>query len=223
MPSKPTRPQNNFWVCFVDDDENERDRFEQTFAPLFHVRVGEDLRECLSQIPRSAPDLWVLDLYYPDDGVTNTEEQRAEMNQRFLALDQHRREFLAYLKAIGQGRDGGLAKLRECKEGGAAPTIMFTRKGTIDDAIACRDNGAVGVLKKPMPTDHIGAIEEAELDNAMEESQSYLAGHFLAAIQDNTHWAKQKGRYLAICSLIVGLIAGKFFDLGWTWLTQLTK
>lgn len=220
MTSESIQPKYNYWICFVDDDEKELARFKKTFDPLFHVRVGENLGQCLSQIPRSAPDLWVLDLYYPQDGVTNTKGQRAEMNQRFAALDQHRREFLAYLQTIGQGRDGGLAKLRECKKGKAAPVIMFTRKGTIDDAIACRDNGAACVLKKPMPADHTGTIKDATLNRAMEESQSYLGGHFLAAIQGNTHLAKHKGSYFSICSLVVGLIVGKFFDLGWTWLTQ---
>ncbi len=54
----------------------------------------------------------IQDFYYPQDGVANTKEQRAEMNQRFAALDQQRREFLAYLQEIGQGRDGGAHILR---------------------------------------------------------------------------------------------------------------
>jgi len=211
-------PKYNYWVCFLDDDEHELERFERVFGPLFHVRVGKDVHECTSALPHGVkPHLWVLDLYYPQDGEADGSKYREEMNRRFAELEQKRREFKAYLQTVGQGPKGGLQKLKECRERDGVPVIMFTRKGTMEDAIASLDSGAAAVLKKPMPESVPATPAEAKqaLDEALEQNKPYLAEHFLSAIRKNSHWVKHKAKYYAAMSFLLGYLATKGLEAVW--------
>ena len=144
--------------------------------------------------------------------ASNNREQLHEMSARFESFDRARREFLEYLYSIGQGREGGLELLSRCREKHSAPVLMFTRKGTIDDAIACLDAEAAGVEKKPMPADALPSDPEARrevLDDALLEASDSLKDRFCTLISQNTHWAKNQALYLAITMFLLGLFVDR--------------
>jgi CheY-like chemotaxis protein len=212
------RGDNRKTICFVDDDRAEVARFEKVFGQEFNV-IAEttytDAVEKLTRAGRRRPHLWVLDLYFPIDGSGSSPHDRLEMLSRFDALDRAKRDFLAYIASIGQGRDGGLALLERCTQERKAPVVMFTRKGTIDDAIACHSAGADEVLKKPMPSrlpDDDSAKARA-LDDALMEAEEQISDRFRDLIARNTHWVKHRARYAAVATFVLGLIADR--ALGW--------
>jgi len=206
-------------VCFIDDDPAELRRFEKAFRDDFNVIVGTtytDAMEKLKEAGRGSPHLWVLDLYFPDPSHSNTPEELHEMSGKFEAFDRSRRVFLKYLHSIKQGRDGGLKLLDRCRENHRVPVVMFTRKGTIDDAIECLSEGAVEVLKKPMPPKLPDDPDERSdaLDNALIEARAFLKDRFTARVIENTHWVKNRARYLAVLTFILGIL----LDRGLVWI-----
>jgi len=73
-------------IAFVDDDERELARFKVALGSYFHVVTGSGYGQCVDKLKKEGknkPDLWVLDLYFPKDGVTNTSAQRDEMNAKY--------------------------------------------------------------------------------------------------------------------------------------------
>jgi CheY-like chemotaxis protein len=197
-------------ICFVDDDPKERARFEEAMASKEQIICVTEsgYPECMAKLTAKGlkhPHLWVLDLYFPEQGVTNTQEERDEMARRYGELEQKVREFRAYLKSIGQGAQGGLDLLKRCRENHRAPVVMFTRKGNLEDALTCLDSGAVAVLKKPMPANLSGSSNDqtVQLNQAMAQQAGYLAGKFMDAIRTNTFWYRHRGK--------VGLVAGGVF------------
>ena len=67
-------------VCFIDDDSNEISRFVSAFGREFDCVTGTSLDACLRSLKEKKlkPDLWILDLYFPEQGVVNTAAQREE-------------------------------------------------------------------------------------------------------------------------------------------------
>jgi len=180
-------------ICFIDDDENELTRFAAAMANRFDVITATTFPDCQRQLQQrnlAKPDLWVLDLYFPERvDIVNTPDQLNTMNSKYFRLHQAVAEFRAFLQGIGQGVAGGLELIRNCKAAGG-PVVMFTRKGMLDDAILCIDNGASAVLKKPMPSswpenDEPEAVREA-LDDAMMENSARLIEHFERHIRPAT-------------------------------------
>ncbi len=141
-------------VCFIDDDPAELSRFKNAMQNHYEVIAGVSYKECQDQLGErklEKPELWVLDLFFPKDGVTNTPEQRSEMNQKYHKLSEDIRRFRSFLERIGQGPSGGLELFDKCKKD-RRPVVFLTRKGTLEDATQCIDKGAERVLKKPMPS-----------------------------------------------------------------------
>jgi hypothetical protein len=91
MLSTRSAPQTRkYSICFVDDDENELNRFKSAFEEEFYVGIGTDLGKAETNLKAVLParrfhfgnprvDLYVLDMYYPT-GTTNTPEQRAKLS-----------------------------------------------------------------------------------------------------------------------------------------------
>jgi len=190
-------------ICFVDDDPNELRRFARAMEPRFDVVTGTGYAACRHELERrnrARPDLWVLDLYFPnDEHGPNSPAELTAMNAKYLKLHQATVEFHEFLNEIGQGVAGGLALIDKCKAAGG-PVIMLTRKGTLEDAILCLDRGAAAVLRKPMPVggahdDDPEAIRQA-LDAAMLDSAPPLIGRLEQIIRANAHWARNRAAYL---------------------------
>lgn len=204
-------------ICFIDDDRNELLRFKKAMMSHHEVITGLNYKECRGQLKKynlKKPDLWVLDLYFPKSGVTNTAEQRSEMNQRYHQLTESIRNFRSYLEEIGQGSSGGLELLEKCKKD-RTPVLFLTRKGTLDDAIQCIDKGAERVLRKPMPSswpEEENMITGA-LDKAMIDGAPNLMDYFEDVISKNSHWNKYKHIYVLFIGALIGVFVSYLFSL----------
>lgn len=201
-------------ICFIDDDPAETNRFEKSMSAKFTCVTGQSYEQCRETLRRERlkPDAWVLDLFFPTPGHTNSQSQLDEMANRYAQLEQRVREFRAYLSSIGQGPEGGFGLLRRCKQDyGSTPVIMFTRKGMLEDAIQCLDQGASAVLKKPMPPG-LGSSPGSkvqQLDDAMSARADYLADHLVEAIRGNTFWVKHKAKFFFLVGAAVSASVNK--------------
>lgn len=206
MTSDTKRNSKGPVVCFIDDDEAELQRFEASMGSEFVCITGQGYEDCKRQLDakKLKPKLWVVDLFFPSPGHTNTDEELATMNDRYAELEAKVQQFRAFLSEIRQGPEGGIELLRTCLRNHPVPVMMFTRKGMLDDAIRCLDEGAMAVLKKPMPaawpTDPYE--QKRSLDKAIFDRRPYLSDKFHEAISANNFWAKHK----TIASFLVGAI-----------------
>jgi len=198
-------------ICFVDDDQNELARFAKAMGGHYELITGTTFAACRRQLEKRnlrKPDLWVLDLYFPERQDTpNTADELNMMNSKFFRLHEAICGFREFVGSIGQGVGGGLALVRECKAVGG-PVIMLTRKGMLDDAILCIDSGASAVLKKPMPArwpddDDPDAVRRA-LDDAMMETAQQLIDRFEETIRASAPAAG--GRWTGV--FLWGIVAG---------------
>ena len=91
---------------------------------------------------------------------------------------------------------------------------MFTRKGSLDDAIQCMDHGATNVLKKPMPAELDGTHDDkqGQLDEAIMAHADYLEEHFRRAIRENTVWHKYKAFIMLVLGALLSQGANKLIS-----------
>ncbi|HUL79534.1 MAG TPA: response regulator [Vicinamibacteria bacterium] len=141
-------------VCFVDDDPEEVRRFRDLLGGRLLVGAGTSLSGALEDLRgqgREQPDAFVLDLYFPESG-TGTVEDRAELTRAWDRFLEAQAEIRKVLERLGQSREGGLALARRIRaEFPGVPFAFFTRKGTLEDAIAALEVGAASIVKKPDP------------------------------------------------------------------------
>jgi CheY-like chemotaxis protein len=209
-------------LCFIDDDPDEVNRFMKAMASQPFVCVAATTHEgCIKKLKdkKLTPDLWVLDLYYPEQGKTNSQDELNEMADEYAKLEQRSRDFRALLRRIGQGTEGGLNLLQRCRppqrglvlpwRNYYAPVVMLTRKGTLDDALTCQDAGAIGVLKKPMPWNLSGTRDERKLlmDDAMVGRAADMAGKFSDAIRRSSFLYKHSGIVSAVGGALFAAVA----------------
>jgi len=141
-------------VCFVDDDPEELRRFRRLLASRFLVGAGSSLDGALADLRaqgRERPDVFALDLYFPE-GEPNTEAERAELGRAWARFLEARAELAAVLARLRQSPAGGLGLARRIGgEFPGVPVAFFTRKGSLEDAIAALEAGAAAIVKKPDP------------------------------------------------------------------------
>ena len=143
-------------VCFVDDDPEEVRRFRRLLANRFVVGAGTSLPAALEDLRaqgRERPDVFALDLDFPE-GEPNTDDERADLARAGVRFLEAKAELTGVLARLRQSPEGGLALARRI--GGEFPGIpvaFFTRKGTLEDAIAALESGADAIVKKPDPDD----------------------------------------------------------------------
>lgn len=182
-------------VLFIDDDQAELDRFNNAFGSEFECVVGTTASICDADLSerKLKPDLCVLDLYFGSEDHPNSPQEIQDMAIKYAELDRVTRDFTAFLETIGQGSEWGLKLLNECQDKYKVPVVMLTRKGTLKDAIECFDNGAMAVLKKPMPNEmpEPEGLKEA-LDESMVQSSKNLADRFHRAIDTNSFRNKHR-------------------------------
>lgn len=206
-------------IAFIDDDQAELDRFEAAMGSTYQVFTALGLAQCQEKLRNQGiahPDLWVLDLFFPREGAMTTPGDRAEMNTRYVCLNKSVQEYRGYLASIGQGPEGGKALLKRCKASGR-PVVMFTRKGALDDAIECREQGAQDVLKKPMPAVKadwpIDANQQKALfDEAMQAAAPQLQDHFNRIINANSFWMRYKPTIYAIVAFVLASALHVIFE-----------
>jgi CheY-like chemotaxis protein len=154
-------------LCFVDDDADEVRRFREQLEGAFLIGAGTSLPDAVERLReqgRTAPDLFVLDLYFPE-GPPNTAEELRELAEAWERLLEAKAAFLGVLGRLRQSSRGGLALAKSVRAAfPGARFSFFTRKGTLEDAIDGLDAGAASIIKKPDPTreERVGAsVSEA--------------------------------------------------------------
>jgi CheY-like chemotaxis protein len=175
-------------VCFVDDDPEEVRRFRENLGRQFVVGAGTTLEEALRDLRRGGrrtPDLFALDLYFPEGGA-NTEAQQEELHAAWQEVQAAQAKFRAVLERLGQSARGGrrLAK-RIRRRYPSSKYIFFTRKATLEEGLEALREGALCVIKKPDPTASEArgrSIGEAE-DSAFRRCARQIARELNEAIR----------------------------------------
>ena len=101
-------------ICFVDDDPEEIRRFRRLLASRFVVGAGTSLPAALEDLRaqgRERPDVFALDLYFPE-GEPNTDDERAELARAWERFLLAKAELAGVLARLRQSPDGGLALAR---------------------------------------------------------------------------------------------------------------
>ena len=168
-------------ICFIDDDPVEVDVFKKVFGEDFSVIASTKLTSVLEQLEstKKRPRLFVLDLYFPQ-GRESSQAERAQMIKLRGKVEDAQRELSKYLFTIGQDKRGGIEMLRSLQEKyPTVPVVFYTRKGTLEDAIYCKAEGADAVLKKPPPEnfDETGNIKQ-QLEEAALRHKDTLTREF---------------------------------------------
>lgn len=212
------RHKKNKIICFIDDDENELERFRKIMENDYNCIIGQSYKDCVAKLENAGlkkPHLWIVDLFFPKEGNQNSLEEIQEMNDRYAKLRKETLDFRNYLNNINQDNEGGLRLLERCKKNYHAPVIMFTRKGTLDDAILCMDKGADAILRKPMPDKWSENRNEQKdaLDQAMLDCKKNLIDKFEEVIERNKWWHRYKAKLTFVVGTVLGYFIEKIIDI----------
>jgi CheY-like chemotaxis protein len=154
-------------ICFIDDDGDfEIPLFKDIFGNDYDIITATDYDDARGQIderPDWAPDLFVLDLYFPE-GAADT-EAIATLKKKPLALPDDsadiRTAYSNYLRAQSrlqgvlsahkQGPDGGLRLAAAvARDFPATPIVFYSRKASFEDVVRClATKGVRWVERKP--------------------------------------------------------------------------
>ncbi|MGA2625171.1 MAG: hypothetical protein ABSF91_15045 [Bacteroidota bacterium] len=213
-------------ICFVDDDPEEIRRFRENLKARYCIGAGTSVSQALEDLKKNGgrrPKLFLFDLYYPTGPLnTKTElEELAHARQEFLKAETKFKEVLCKLR---QSSDGGfrLARIIHKNRIRKIPFAFFTRKGTLEDAIAAYDGGAVSIIKKPDPNQDQNKSGNP-LDMAFSSNLNNISRAIEEALTRSTFWWKYRW---IIVTLIIGLVSGflsSIAALGFhNWITILT-
>jgi hypothetical protein len=218
-------------LCFVDDDENELNRFKVAFEEEFYVGIGTDLGKAETNLRSVLPRRWfnfwgrkaslyVLDMYFPT-GTTNTSEQRAELAEAWGSCCKADRRLKTVLAELHQTFDGGRELAARVKRRGILRKpafVFFTRKGNLEDGILAYEQvKPMAVIKKPDPWDENDMSEEAK-DDALLMSRDTIGKKLQSAIDNATFYYRHKEAVIAslICfatGIPTGILANWAFLL----------
>lgn len=155
-------------VCFIDDADFEIELFTTAFGGTFELVTGHSLTECDRGIDDkwgSPPDLFVLDLYFPQQVVDQNRltELKASppaivpdggdlvlATQNYMALE---KRLMDLLRALGQTPQGGLdlaQSIRESTKFRGVPMVFYSRNPTAEDYVRCmQEEGVLSLIPKP--------------------------------------------------------------------------
>jgi CheY-like chemotaxis protein len=74
--------RKRYAVCFVDDDPDDLRRFKKHFSTSYFIGVGTNFPRALQDLRKThagKPDLFVLDMYFPNR--VNTEVERHALDE----------------------------------------------------------------------------------------------------------------------------------------------
>lgn len=197
-------------LCFIDDDPNELARFKQAVGREFLVGVGTSHDKALEDLKtqgRRHVDLYVLDMYLPNEGI-NTSEELSKLGKAWDAFCTAEDALKTVLAELGQSSAGGRALARQIssrRSFARTPFVFFTRKGTLLDAIeAYEHTGALSVIKKPDPRQPVDEAHRTKAyDDAMIENRDALIRDFESAIHRASLWYKYKAQLPGFVSGVV--------------------
>ena len=154
-------------ICFIDDDMVfEIPLFNDVFGDVYDV-VAEDsydtAKKRIAARGEWAPDLFVLDLYFPSgppddrtveelsESTLTLEDDRGQIRAAYANHLRAKERFDAVLDAWRQGPAGGLEIAnRVVADFPGVPIVFYSRKATFEDAVRClATDGVWGLQKKP--------------------------------------------------------------------------
>ena len=128
--------------------------------------------------------------------------------------------FYSVLSQLRQTPDEGFRLARELRGRFGQPIVLFTRKGTLDNAIrAYEDERVAAVIKKPDPPTYLAATASAAdlpdlYDEAFEAEADQIASIIESVIRRSTWWAKHRTLILGIAaSFFVGVVSSLVVSL----------
>jgi CheY-like chemotaxis protein len=200
-------------VCFIDDSVLELRRFRENLKSRFDIGIGRTLDDAMADLQRQGrekPDLFVLDLYFPE-GPPNTETELAELGDAWAKYNRAHADFLSVLAKLRQTSAGGQALAEQVGRAYGSDTyVFFTRKGILEEGLRCLRRGALDVIKKPDPStaDTQGrSLIEAE-DEAFRNKSPEIAAELLGAIREaNWWWKHREAVYAGLIAFFVGILA----------------
>ena len=199
-------------LCFVDDDPAELRRFRENLEPEFVIGTGQTLDDAVADLRkngRERPDLFVLDLYFPD-GPLNTEAELSELRTAWNRLGIAQAEFLSVLTKLRQSSRGGMKLADEIRQRyGSRNYVFFTRKATLEEGLTalnrCR---ALGIMKKPdaPPAENTTPSEacDAAFRDKKREIAAELSSHILRA---SWWWKHREAVWSAVIAMVLGYAA----------------
>lgn len=197
---------NRKHIVFIDDSADEVQTFQRLYSgDKFKVTAvqAQGLSKCLQQVSErlagEVPDLFVLDLFYPeaDDAprelgaaaAPKVREQIQAVIEAASALPGYFAEGDRLLKEghgvvvesqrllselcreLRQSPAGGIRLLGDLsREYPGVPKVFYSRKATVGDVKWAMREGAVDVLLKPHPS-----VENREAGALMEDFERYCA------------------------------------------------
>lgn len=200
-------------ICFVDDDPQELRRFHENLQNDFVIVVGTSISEAMDKLRDQGvrkPDLFLLDMYYPEGPKSTEDELRvlASARQEFLEAQA---KFASVLAGLRQSSRGGFNLARDVRKQYRTGFAFFTRKGTLEDAIQALDAGALRVIKKPDPNQselHGNALPAA-YDLAFKSNARNVVRDIEDALRRSSWWWKHKGAVFAYSAgFLTSLAAG---------------
>jgi response regulator RpfG family c-di-GMP phosphodiesterase len=207
-------------LCFVDDDPAELARFKRAVGSQFVVGAGTTLTMALEDLKaqgRRRVDLYVLDMYFPNEGM-NTPEELSKLGKAWDAFCTAEDALKSVLAELGQNFAGGRALATQITSRSLftrKPFVFFTRKGNLLDAIeAYERTGALSVIKKPNPRQPVDEAQRTQAyDDAMVDNRDFLIRALESAIHRGGLWYEYKAEFLAFfvgvaSSALVGFITG---------------
>jgi DNA-binding NtrC family response regulator len=195
-------------LCFVDDDPAELQRFRHNLESDFIVGVGETLKDAIEDLSAKGPkkpDLFVLDMFFPQ-GPKNTEKERAELYQAWDRYVQAQADFQSVLGRLRQSSAGGQELARQVREEYPSRRyVFFTRKGTLEEGLAALKHGALQVIKKPDPnSSEVNRMPSVKAyDLAFKSKAREIASELSDAIKKTNWWWKYKEAFWIILTLLV--------------------
>jgi CheY-like chemotaxis protein len=168
--------RKRYAVCFVDDDPDDLRRFKKHFSTSYFIGVGTNFPRALQDLRKThagKPDLFVLDMYFPNR--VNTEVERHALDETWEKLCVANNEMSAVLAKMEQTTDGG-RRLAQHAKSQKRPFVFFTRKGDLAGAIEAYENiGALSVIKKPDPPIPSNKRSKLQIKAARDEAMKKLS------------------------------------------------
>jgi DNA-binding NarL/FixJ family response regulator len=198
-------------LCFVDDDPAELRRFRENLSAEFVIGAGRTLDDALADLKRNGrerPDLFVLDLYFPE-GPLNSEEELSELRTAWHRCTLAQADFAAVLAKLSQTWQGGLALAEDVWQRYRSRNyVFFTRKATLEEGLmAISRSQGLGIMKKPDA--HPAAAENRTLteayDSAFRDKAREIAAELSSHIRKTSWWSKHRE---SICSAVIAFLLG---------------
>src|SRR6266478_359785 len=209
-------PMHKPAICIVDDDPGELARFKKALSDRFKVGTGASPEQALRDLDPSGrlrPDLYLLDLYEPQNPIS-VEDAAKKLQKARKSFLKAAGDFQRVLAECGQTKDRSFQNAKRLRGPfRKKPFAFFSRKGTLEDVSAAHfDFGLVPILKKQEP-DAKSIKDDSDLDQlyekAVEEGIDRLEADILITIQRCSRWWQYKGFILTavVVAFIVGVLS----------------